>query len=85
MTINMSSLCRIRYRVFPIRRLYSYLLYSGLLTLFVPIRYTVYRIVVYLRTKDRGMISSVHSSYMCMYFRRIALDLFQILIILIRP
>jgi hypothetical protein len=47
MTINLSGLCRIRYRVFPVRRLYSCLLYSGLWTLFVPIRYTVYRKVLF--------------------------------------
>jgi hypothetical protein len=41
--------------------------------------------VVYLCTKDRGMISSVHSCVMYIYYRRIALDLFQILIIIIRP
>jgi hypothetical protein len=41
--------------------------------------------VVYLRTKDRGMISSVNSCIMYISFRRIALDLFQILIIIIRP
>jgi hypothetical protein len=41
--------------------------------------------VVYLRTKDRGMISSVHSCVMYISFRRIALDLFQILSIIIRP
>jgi hypothetical protein len=29
MTINLSGLCHIRYRVFPVRRLYSCLLYSG--------------------------------------------------------
>jgi hypothetical protein len=40
--------------------------------------------VVYMRTKDRGMISSVHSCVMFISFRRIALDLFQILIIIIR-
>jgi hypothetical protein len=50
--------------------------------------YTVYCVpysVVYLRTKDRGMISSVHSCVMYISFRRSALDLFQILIIIIRP
>jgi hypothetical protein len=50
--------------------------------------YTLYCVlysVVYLRTKDRGMISSVHSCAMYISFRRIALDLFQILIIIIRP
>jgi hypothetical protein len=41
--------------------------------------------VVYLRTKDRGMISYVHSCVMYISFRRIALDLFQILIIIVRP
>jgi hypothetical protein len=41
--------------------------------------------VVYLRTKDRGMISSVESCVMYISFRRIALDLFQILIIISRP
>jgi hypothetical protein len=83
--INLSSVCRIRYRVFPVRRRHLCLLYSGSRTLFVPIRYTVYRIVGYLRTKDRGMISSVHSCVMYISFRRIALYLFQILIIIIRP
>jgi hypothetical protein len=47
MTINLSGLCRIRDRVFPVRRLYSCLLYSGSRTLFVPIRYTVYRLVLF--------------------------------------
>jgi hypothetical protein len=47
MMINLSGLCRIRYRVFPLRSLYSCLLYSGSWTLFVPIRYTVYRIVLF--------------------------------------
>jgi hypothetical protein len=50
--------------------------------------YTLYCVpcsVVYLRTKDRGMISSVHNCFMYISFRRIALDLFQILIIIIRP
>jgi hypothetical protein len=50
--------------------------------------YTLYCVPysdVYLCTKDRGIISSVHSCVMYIYFRRIALDLFQILIIIIRP
>jgi hypothetical protein len=50
--------------------------------------YTLYCVpysVVYLLTKDRGMISSIHSCVMYISFRRIALDLFQILIIIIRP
>jgi hypothetical protein len=50
--------------------------------------YTLYCVpysVVYLRTKDRGMISSVYSCVMHISFRRSALDLFQILIIIIRP
>jgi hypothetical protein len=47
MTIKLSGLCRIRYRVFPVRRLYSCSLYSGSQTLFVPIHYTVYRIVLF--------------------------------------
>jgi hypothetical protein len=47
MTINLSGLCRIRYRVFPVRRRHLCLLYSGSRTLFVPIRYTVYRIVLF--------------------------------------
>jgi hypothetical protein len=50
--------------------------------------YTLYFVtysVVYLRTKDRGMIISVHSCVMYISFRRIALDLFQILIIISRP
>jgi hypothetical protein len=84
-TINLSGLCRIRYRVFPVRRRHLCLLYSGSRTLFVPIRYTVYRIVGYLHTKDCGMISSVHSCVMYIPFRRIALDLVQIFIIIIRP
>jgi hypothetical protein len=50
-TINLSGSCRIQYRVFPVRRWHLCLLYSGSQTLFVPIRYTVYRIVGYLRTK----------------------------------
>jgi hypothetical protein len=41
--------------------------------------------VVYLRTKDRGMISSIHIFVMYISFRRSSLDLFQILIIIIRP
>jgi hypothetical protein len=41
--------------------------------------------VVYLRTEDHGMISSVHSCVMYIYFKHSALDLFQILIIIIRP
>jgi hypothetical protein len=50
--------------------------------------YTLYCVpysVVYLSTKDRGMISSVHSCVMYISFRRSALDIFQILIIIIRP
>jgi hypothetical protein len=50
--------------------------------------YTVYCVpysVVYLCTKDRGMISSVHSCVMYISFRRNALDLFQILIIISGP
>jgi hypothetical protein len=50
--------------------------------------YTLYCVpysVVYLLTKDHGMINSVHSCVMCISFRRIALDLFQILIIISRP
>jgi hypothetical protein len=50
--------------------------------------YTLYCVpysVVYLRTKDCGMISSVHSCIMYISFRRVALDLFQILITIIRP
>jgi hypothetical protein len=47
--------------------------------------YCVLYSVVYLRTKDSGMISSVHSYVMFISFRRIALNLFQILIIIIRP
>jgi hypothetical protein len=50
--------------------------------------YTLYCVtysVVYLRTKYRGMISSVHSCAVYISFRRSALDLFQILIIIIRP
>jgi hypothetical protein len=47
MTINLSGLCRIRYLVFPVRRRYLCLLYSGSRALFVPIRYTVYRILVF--------------------------------------
>jgi hypothetical protein len=50
--------------------------------------YTLYCVpysVVSLRTKDLGMISSVHSCVMYISFRRIALDLFQIFIIIIRP
>jgi hypothetical protein len=50
--------------------------------------YTLYCVpssVLYLRTKDRGMISSVHSCVMYISFRRIALNLLQILIIIIRP
>jgi hypothetical protein len=50
--------------------------------------YTLYCVpysILYLCTKDRGMISSVHSCVMYVSFRRIALDLFQILIIISRP
>jgi hypothetical protein len=50
--------------------------------------YTLYCVpysVLYLRTKDRGMISSVHSCVIYISFSRIAFDLFQILIIIIRP
>jgi hypothetical protein len=47
MTINLSGSCRIRYGVFPVRRRHLCLLYSGSRTLFVPIRYTVYRIVLF--------------------------------------
>jgi hypothetical protein len=50
--------------------------------------YTLYCVpysVVYLRTKDRGIISSVHSCVMYISFRCIALDMFQILIIISRP
>jgi hypothetical protein len=50
-TINLSGLCCIRYRVFPIRRRHLCLLYGGSRTLSVPIGNTVYRIVFYLRTK----------------------------------
>jgi hypothetical protein len=57
---------------------------QGVVNPLVPIRYTVYRIVGYLRTKYRGMISSVHIIVMCISFRRSSLDLFQILIIIIR-
>jgi hypothetical protein len=49
--IYLSGLCRIRYHVFPVRRRHLCLLYIGSRTLFVPIRYTVYRIVGYLLTK----------------------------------
>jgi hypothetical protein len=85
MTINLSSSCRIRYRVFPVRRRYLCLLYSGSRALFVPIRYNVYRIVGYLRTKivERSV---PYIAVLCTYlFRRIASDLFQILIIISRP
>jgi hypothetical protein len=50
--------------------------------------YTLYCVlysVVYLRTKDRGMISSIHSCVMYISFRRIALDLFQIMIVISTP
>jgi hypothetical protein len=50
-----------------------------------PIRYCVLYSVVYLCTKDRGMISSVHIFVMYISFRRSSLDLFQILIIIIWP
>jgi hypothetical protein len=46
-TIYLSGLCCIRYRVFPVRRRHLCLLYSGSRTLFVPIHYTVYGIVLF--------------------------------------
>jgi hypothetical protein len=85
-TINLSGSCRILYRVFPVKTPACVLTVQWVVK---PLcTYTLYCVpysVVYLRTKYRGMISSVHSCVMFISFRRIALDLFQILIIIIRP
>jgi hypothetical protein len=84
--INLSNLCRIRYRVFPVIRRHLCLLYSGSRTLFVRIGYTVYPIVLFTCVLKIVELSVPYIAVLCTYlFRRIALDLFQILIIIIRP
>jgi hypothetical protein len=86
MTIDLSALCRIRYRVFPVRCWYLCLLYSGSRTLFVRVRHTVYRMVLFTCVLNIVERPVPYIAVLCTYlFRRIALDLFQILSIISRP
>jgi hypothetical protein len=68
-TINLSGLCCIQYRVFPVKTPVFVLTLQWVAKPLCTYRlYCVPYCVVYLRTKDRGMISSVHGCVMYISF-----------------